>query len=134
MKDPHDNVTPAWSRRCRELAGLLIPPLRYVARRSGYALAQHGSQARDIDLVAVPWSVPAIAPAELAERLRVAAEAIVGQALLIDKAGADNPGYFDAGCPGAKPHGRLAWSFHLGDGPYIDLSVVPPTEPPPQPE
>ena len=29
------------------------------------------------------------------------------------------------GCPGLKPHGRLTWSFHVGGGPYLDLSVMP---------
>ena len=37
--------------------------------------------------------------------------------------GADE--YHLKGCPGMKPHGRLCWSFHLGGGPYIDLSVMP---------
>jgi len=31
--------------------------------------------------------------------------------------------------PTKKPHGRLAWSFHMGAGPYVDLSVMPQSEP-----
>jgi hypothetical protein len=34
---------------------ILLPALREVARRFGYALAVHGSLEWDIDLVAVPW-------------------------------------------------------------------------------
>ena len=41
--------------RCAAAAAALIEPLRAVAREHGYALTEHGSMQRDIDLVAIPW-------------------------------------------------------------------------------
>lgn len=101
----------------------LIVPLREAARAHGYALAVHGTLARDIDLVAIPWTGAAVAPRVLAEALReVAAKHNDGVAFPHPK---ERSEFFENGCPGAKPHGRLAWSIHLG-GTYIDLSVMPP--------
>jgi hypothetical protein len=111
--------------RCRRLYGLLIAGMREAARRHGYALGVHGSLAYDIDLIACPWRKGCCSARDVAEAIRKVAEAINGTALLSDRDGAANPDYFDNGQPGAKPHGRLCWSFHLGGGPYIDLSVMP---------
>lgn len=112
------------TKRARELAKILVPPLREVARRHGYALATHGSMGYDIDLVAIPWRTGQCDPATVAEAMRAAAAAIVGEAVNLDDVG-ENHDYAVQGAPGLKPHGRLCWSFHLGGGPYIDLSVIP---------
>lgn len=105
-----------------EFYNALMPALKFVARKCGYALLQHGSLKTDIDLVAVPWREMAINQHDLAERIRATAEAIIGTAKQQGKSG-----------PTIKPNGRLAWSFHLVPpecrGPYIDLSVLPPQEP-----
>lgn len=119
------SVDSAHRDRCRKLYSLLIVGMREAARRHGYALAVHGSLSYDIDLIACPWSAHACEPRTVAEAIRKVAEAISGTALLSDRDGAANPEYFDNGQPGAKPFGRLVWSFHLGGGPYIDLSVMP---------
>jgi len=79
-----------------------------VAREHGYALALHGSMKRDLDLIAVPWTGLAVSAEHLALALRDAAGAAFGE-----------------GDPHEKKHGRLAWSLHLGGGPYVDLSVMP---------
>lgn len=113
-------------RRCGEYYERLIGPLREVARAHGYALAVHGTLAYDIDLVACPWSEPLSEAKVLAEAIQQKAEEIIGFAFDSDRASAANPRYFEQGCPGSKPHGRLAWTFHLGGGPYIDLSVLAP--------
>ncbi len=100
---------------CHELLKVLLPALRYVARRCGYALAVHGSLSRDIDLVAVPWRDTAISAESLIEYLRKVVAAVVG----IDDPTAMTilPGY------------RKAWALHLtmdkGNGPYLDISVTP---------
>lgn len=36
-------------------AAALYPQLAEIAREHGYALAVHGSMARDMDLICVPW-------------------------------------------------------------------------------
>jgi hypothetical protein len=86
-----------------------------VARELGYAVAVHGSQIRDLDLVAVPWVEDACSPDELAEAIR----SIVG-------------GVY-SGHATALPHGRIAYSIKFpaqaklhAIGPYIDLSVMSP--------
>ena len=108
----------------------LLAAIRPVARHRGYAIALHGSQARDIDLVAIPW-VPIVArPEELVEAIRQAVDGII---LCADPAG--RPGYLKhpdprAQSPTPKPHGRMVWAIQLvGYGTYLDLSVMPPLAP-----
>lgn len=101
---------------CRGLAEILVPELQIVARTQGYALLSHGSLERDIDLVAVPWVEEAVAADVLAEAIRERAEKVTGYAFIAP--------HEENNFPRQKPHGRLAWSFHLGGGPYIDLSVM----------
>ncbi len=33
----------------------IVESMRIIARKHGWALAQHGTMVRDIDLIAVPW-------------------------------------------------------------------------------
>lgn len=107
------------ARLTREYYDVLIAALRHVAYRHGYALAVHGSIGFDIDLVACPWRDAAVDAASVAEAIRSTAEAIIGTAFLAP--------HEESRQPEKKPYGRLAWSFHLGGGPYIDLSVMPTT-------
>lgn len=107
---------------------LLIGPIRERARELGYAIAVHGTLIRDIDLIAVPWTLDAVSASVLAQAIKLVIEKVNGCAYMgytIDK-----PAEFSmAGCPGRKPHGRLCWTFTLQrqQGPYIDLSVTPRT-------
>jgi hypothetical protein len=88
---------------------------REVARDCGYALAVHGSQARDLDLVAVPWTPEAVSAQQLVDTLC----AVVG---LVEK-----PSEWPvAPNPESKPWGRLAWALCGWPGvQYLDLSVAP---------
>ena len=103
---------------------LLIEPLQKTARRYGYALATHGSLRRDIDLIAVPWVEEAAEPDFLVAALMACLQRVNKIVFTRpedpdwphDKPGSRNPT--------EKPHGRLAWSLHLGPT-YIDLSVMP---------
>ncbi len=97
----------------------MYPGLSRAARSCGYALAVHGSMARDMDLIAVPWTTDAKPPEVLVEALR---DACGGWVHAPDTKRDPTP----------KPHGRLVWTIHMGgaiDGPvaaaYIDLSVMP---------
>jgi hypothetical protein len=114
--------------RAKSLYEILIGPLRETAKANGYALVAHGSLARDIDLIACPWTDKAISATELAEAIRLkAAEASpIGVAFIAPH---EDDQFHRDGCPGMKPHGMLCWSFHLGGGPYLDLSVMPVTVP-----
>jgi hypothetical protein len=104
-------------KQCGEYFDLLYGQLKAVAFAHGYALAFHGSLARDIDLVACPWTEAAADQAALAEAIRARAAELNGGVCF------ENPK------AGNKPHGRVAFSFHLGGGPFIDLSVMAPMAP-----
>lgn len=109
------------ARLCREFYLALMPGLRFVAERYGYALCVHGSLRRDIDLVAVPWREAAPDAESLIEGLYVATKAITGLARFRSH---DHR-------PELKPQGRKAWSIYLttlDEGPYLDISVMPTLE------
>lgn len=86
----------------------LLPKIRDVARRHGYAIGVHGSMVNDCDLIAAPWVEDCSDPAAFADEVRAVLEAWQAN-----------------GCPGRKAHGRLVWSFSLDPTHYIDLSVLP---------
>lgn len=93
---------------------LLIDPIRKVARQLGYAIALHGSLAKDIDLIAVPWTDEAVEADVLVVAIVHLVKAFTGETW----------GHVDKGCPRDKPHGRRSWSIHFW-GSFIDLSVTP---------
>jgi hypothetical protein len=86
----------------------LYPDLAKLARTHGYALAVHGSLARDFDLIAVPWSETPSEPTALLN-------AMVDNFVLRVIGGATT-----------KPHGRVAYTLSVGFGECaIDLSFMP---------
>ncbi len=103
----------------------LIGPIREVARSLGYAIGVHGTLKRDIDLIACPWTRESVPAKQLAEEIRKCAAAHNnGVAFMKDPEAKEE--WFQNGCqPYGKPHGRMCWTYHLGGGPYIDLSVMP---------
>lgn len=120
-------------RRTRQYKRILLPALREIARRYGYALAVHGSLQRDIDIIACPWRDSACGPQSMVEAMYRACEVVIGFATgpggwTEKETFAPPPGSLPN--PEVKPHGRLAWSILFGGGPYIDLSVMPLKEQP----
>jgi len=114
----------------REIYERLITPLRAVARAHGYALAVHGSLARDIDLIAVPWGHEVSIAAALVEAIRATAENVTGYTAFIKNDPRADPCDFTRRNPEPKFHGRLGWSIYVkgrtgGYQTYIDLSVMP---------
>ncbi len=105
---------------CTTLLEHILEPMRTVARDAGYAIAVHGSLARDIDLVAIPWTDHGEYSADyLVTRLAATIASITGRC---------NPmnGWTD------MPHGRraktlLVWGNRFGTV-DIDLSVMPKIE------
>lgn len=87
-----------------------------IAWRHGYALALHGSMARDLDLVAVPWTDDADS-----------AEKLLGAFIrFIVSKGDISYGKAKEYRATVKPHGRKAYSLPIGyEGHYIDLSIMP---------
>ena len=106
------------ARLAKKQYARLIEPLRAKARELGYALAVHGSLARDIDLVAVPWVEEAVPAEDLVKALVILLRIETGFAAL--SAGLDGQ------IISVRPHGRRAWAIVMGGGSYIDLSVIDP--------
>src|SRR5574343_141240 len=102
----------------------IIEPIRETARTLGYAIAVHGSLARDIDLIAVPWTSTAVDAKELAEAVRATLDRVTGYAKPSPR---ETQRHFQEGCITGKSHGRRVWSIHLHDDGslYVDLSVMP---------
>lgn len=84
-----------------------VKRIRALAREVGYAVGVHGSQERDLDLIAVPWVDSAVTAPALAEHI---AAGINGRVVDAE----------------SKPLGRWACNIQI-DGWYklIDLSVTP---------
>jgi len=89
----------------------MYPGLAGIFHRHGYALAVHGSLARDFDLIAVPWSeIVSDAESVLKEVTSVYALRVI-----------DAPNRV-----GIKNHGRIAYTISCGFGECsIDLSFLP---------
>lgn len=90
----------------------LYPQLAEIARSHGYALAVHGSMARDFDLICIPWvdseSEQPTEPDEVVESIT--------NKFAVQR----------AGNPSTKPHGRLCYTLIVGFGEcFLDLSFMP---------
>ncbi len=89
-------------------ASAMYPGLAEIFHRHGYALACHGSLARDFDLIAVPWEK------SVSEHKAVLDDVTSKYALRLVDAGE------------MKNHGRKAYTLSCGFGECaIDLSFVP---------
>lgn len=101
-KKPKPNYGPVY-------AAALYPKLAEIARAHGYALAVHGSLARDFDLLCVPWVEQPSTPEAVIEAIT--------QNFAVELVG---------GPPSEKPHGRRAWTLSIGFGECaIDLQFMP---------
>ncbi|MEO8298772.1 MAG: hypothetical protein ABI574_13295 [Burkholderiales bacterium] len=95
-----------------------LPFIREAAREHGYAIGLHGSERRDLDLIAAPWRDGAADAETLAHAVAIAA------------CGIDRAGRYEWN---NKPLGRIATSIPIcwtemhgvrGAG-HMDLSVMP---------
>lgn len=84
-----------------------VAKIRDLAREVGYAIGEHGTQQRDLDLIAAPWTEEAVGNWQLMEHI---AHGMNGRILEVER----------------KPLGRYACSIQI-DGYFkvIDLSVCP---------
>lgn len=89
-------------------AAAMYPDLSKIAQQHGYALAVHGSLARDFDLIAVPW-----------------AESVSGEMELIQAFSAEFSIHVSPDSPASRNHGRIAYTLIIGFGDcQIDLSFI----------
>jgi len=86
----------------------VYPKLAEIARSHGYALAAHGSLARDFDLVCIPWADTVSDPQSVVDQ--------IVSSFAIEQAGGVE----------RKKHGRIAYtlSFSFGEC-RLDLSFMP---------
>lgn len=98
MKDP--NYAPMYAA--------LYPGLAEITRKHGYALAVHGTLARDMDLICIPWVAEPSEPSDVV------------------KAITDKFSIRTIGDPNTTHHGRERWTISIGFGEcFIDLSFMP---------
>lgn len=89
-------------------AAAMYPDLAEIARKHGYALAAHGSLARDFDLIAIPWIESA------GDHQAVLDEILSTYAVTLLGTGTE------------KPHGRIGYTLLCGWGSCsIDLQFMP---------
>lgn len=92
----------------------LYPELAEIARSHGYAMAVHGSFARDADLICIPWVASAADP-------QAVVDAITSE-FVIKKIDSD---------PVVREHGRIVYTLLIAaPGCFIDLSFTPRTPAP----
>jgi hypothetical protein len=86
----------------------LYPQLAEISRKHGYALAVHGSLARDFDLICIPWIESPSEPADVVKEITSTfAIKTVGK-------------------PDTTLHGRERWTVSVSFGEcFIDLSFMP---------
>ncbi|HLY90838.1 MAG TPA: hypothetical protein VKQ27_17785 [Acetobacteraceae bacterium] len=94
-----------------------LPTLIGAARHHGYALARHGSEARDLDLIAIPWTESASDADSLIEALCEATRQATGWGHWSHRG--------HRGEREQKPHGRVAVMILATAEVHIDLSVMP---------
>lgn len=89
--------------------------LAEVCREHGYALAIHGSLARDFDLVCIPWADEVSEP-------RAVLEALAGRLTALRVVMDDGATLV----PALKPWGREVYTLAFGWGSvFLDLSFTP---------
>lgn len=86
----------------------LYPELAEIARKHGYAMAVHGSFARDADLICIPWTDEASEPQAVVDA--ITSEFVVRS----------------VGEPSTREHGRIVYTLPVAaPGCFIDLSFTP---------
>lgn len=86
----------------------IYPGLAEIVREHGYALAVHGSMARDFDVICIPW-------VEKPSKPETVIHAICGRFAI-----------HSIGAPELKTHGRIAYILSIGFGDCAcDLSFMP---------
>lgn len=92
---------------------VLYNDFRKVALECGYALALHGSMARDMDIIAVAWQEDALPVESLVKKI----SDCIGETVWKDH---------HLNTAEAKPHGRISYTLSIMGEWFIDLSIIPP--------
>lgn len=118
----------ATAKAARILYRRSIDDIRDAAEKAGYAIAVHGSLSRDVDMVAIPWTDDALSAKWIVRIVEAVLRQVFGWAKVSNGASCVDGQWVQCQVPEPKPHGRMAWSIHVGgaaSGSYVDLSVMP---------
>ena|ERR1700733_7755175 len=96
---------------------------RIAAYGQGYAVSLHGSGTRDLDLIAIPWTVRATDTRTLVGAILSSLQFEFGstEVRMLDSMTGRWPDSVQ------KPHGRVAFTIMIGASLHVDLSVMPRT-------
>lgn len=98
------------ANRAAVYAAALYPDLAEIARSHGYALAVHGSLARDFDLITIPWR----------EKEKVSSPKAVVKEMKSHFA------IKEIGESDVTHHGRIRFTLSVGfSDSFVDLSFMP---------
>lgn len=90
-------------------AAALYKGMAEIFVKHGYALAVHGSLARDIDLIGIPWDENVSEPEEVIRDILATYAVSLAENM-----------------PEKKRYGRVAYTLYIGFGEcYMDLSFMP---------
>ena len=104
MKDSPEEINQTYA----PIYCALYPALCKIFQNRGYALAVHGSVARDFDLIAVPWADNPSPPESVIDEIQIAFSVV------------------EIGEPETRSHGRQAHTISIGFGECsFDLSFFP---------
>ena len=123
-RSPADNIVQGATNRAA--LDLCIEPIRLAARSHGYAVALHGSVARDIDLIAIPWIENASQPDQLVDAVIGAIAGSLGQCF--DRTHSKPKRREGRRQWTEKPHGRRVAMLHAWVGEtsiHFDFGVMP---------
>ena len=95
-----------------------LPAIRETARAHGYAVGVHGSERRDLDLIAVPWVEAHSTPDDLAAAIMMSA---CGMTMAAHRWETKPNGRIAVSLPICWPEGFMDGALSLG---MIDLSVI----------
>jgi hypothetical protein len=87
-----------------------VKVVRRVARELGYAIGEHGTFVRDLDVIAAPWVEDVAEPRVL---LRAVSMALIGLEWEVTSMNAAR-----------KPHNRQGTVFAIGRRAYLDISIM----------
>jgi hypothetical protein len=119
----HRDCLERWLEPC-------LAEMRIAARAHGYALAVHGSEKFDIDIICVPWICEADSDESLIAALRAACTRITNLPTYLGRFNVpsvwelENETNKDAPICSDRPHGRRSYAILLGGGVYVDCAVM----------
>jgi len=108
---------------------ILFSKLDRVVNRFGWAATLHGTLARDLDIVLIPWTEDAEHEDKVIDAIRLFVEGkyiSASRKRTDSKMGTVSKDGIEHYAIEEKPHGRRSISIYIGvSGYYLDISIIP---------